>query len=429
MSLKTSLAKYVHFGSNHVVPEQGPKKEKTGPRKEPTRSILGDLTNRLSPSRDKRADGNAAVAAKQYRIGASARTRQETGTSVRGQKKAGKNEGLTPELQARFQALRGGPVPSDKELFARFEALKTPTAKKPAAASDSTTTDLKMLTQQLKKTPGPTWSAQKSRTDKTGSRPAPSSTTAKPARAALLSNPTPGTQSSGKKMQAQGRMQSTAPNSPSTRPASAVASSPTKKPSSKLSLDDFHGLADIKRRPGNSHKQSVKPFSHFEEEEALRADNANERPSKAQAEERYNAQFFSTPASPGRSNAGPRTRPAASSGTGSVSGQSIRRFDEFWEEEQARADDANEYPSEKLAKERYQAQFAPEPAKTRRQNTPQGSRPTRSESSRSDATSNASERVIMPLSHFEKMEDDEAAQFHRHKDPGAALDAYLRQFD
>lgn len=155
----------------------------------------------------------------------------------------------------------------------------------------------------------------------------------------------------------------------------------------------------------------------------MRADNANERPSKARAEERYQAQFFSPPASPGRSNAAPRTKPAPSSS------QPIRSFDEFWEDEKARADNDNEHPSEALAREKYKAQFAPEPAKTRRQSAPQEARPARSDSLRSNATSNASERVILPLSHFEKMEEDEASQFHRHAERGAAIDAYLRQFE
>ena len=496
MSLKTSFAKYVHFGSNRVAPDPGPAKEKAAPGKAPSQSILSNLTKRLSPSRDKRADGNTAAPAKQYRMGASVRTRQENGASVRGQKNAGKNEGLPPELQARFQALRGGPVPSEKELFARFDALKAstaqkpagapvqgqgktggneglppelqaryqalrggpvpsekelfarfdalkaPVAQKPAAASGEPAADLKTLTQQLKKAPGPIWSAPKNSAGKTGSRPAPSSPTAKPARAALLSSQAPGArnsvQNSGKKMQAQGGAQNITPPPSPTRAAPGTPSAAGKKPSLGLSFDDFNGLADIKRRPTNPPKQSarpqgggnasasappIRPFSHFEEEEAKRADNANEKPSKALAEERYQAQFFSPPTSPGRSNAASRTKPAPSSG------QPVRSFDEFWEDEKARADNNNEHPSEALARERYKAQFAPEPATTRRQSRPQESRPARSDSFRSNASSNASERVIMPLSHFEKMEEDEASQFHRHAERGAALDAYLRQFE
>jgi hypothetical protein len=65
------------------------------------------------------------------------------------------SSGLSPEILTRFQALKGGPVPSQAELFARFEALKhSPVQSKPEPVAD-----LHTLLQELKKSPGPTHAA------------------------------------------------------------------------------------------------------------------------------------------------------------------------------------------------------------------------------------------------------------------------------
>jgi hypothetical protein len=65
------------------------------------------------------------------------------------------SSGLSPEILTRFQALKGGPVPSQAELFARFEALKhSPVQSKPEPVAD-----LHTLLQELKQSPGPTHAA------------------------------------------------------------------------------------------------------------------------------------------------------------------------------------------------------------------------------------------------------------------------------
>jgi hypothetical protein len=81
--------------------------------------------------------------------------RPDAGAGRAGLAGLAESSGLSPQILTRFQALKGGPVPSQAELFARFEALKhSPIQSKPEPVAD-----LHTLLQELKKSPGPTHAA------------------------------------------------------------------------------------------------------------------------------------------------------------------------------------------------------------------------------------------------------------------------------
>jgi len=133
--------------TQHVKPQAPPAGEKPARKSHPLLNVLAKRVN------GHKSDSTSTARHAIHLAGRSVQSRPTQ--SGAGRAGLAESSGLSPEILTRFQALKGGPVPSQAELFARFEALKhSPVQSKPEPVAD-----LHTLLQELKKSPGPTHAA------------------------------------------------------------------------------------------------------------------------------------------------------------------------------------------------------------------------------------------------------------------------------